>query len=336
MSRPLVARLSPELVGQRVVVRRRLPGGRFADVLGELLSWDDQAGQLRVRTRSGVVAVPLAEVFAGKQVPPAPERRRPGGPSIGVAELEWIAAQGWRPLELDWLGEPGAGWQLRAAEGFTGRANSALACGDPGLAVSEAIAFVRTWYRERGLRAQICVPEPLAQDLPLVHELAAAGWAHHNPTLVAIAAWRSVAAELARMSLPAGFSADSAAEPDQQWLDGYRYRGQELPPVARTLLLSAPAQVFVSVRHSGQTVAVGRAAGAQGWAGVTAMEVAPEYRRRGLARVVLAELASWALAGGYGRAYLQVAEPNSRARNLYASVGFTDHHRYHYRLAPPG
>jgi len=50
------ARLGPRLgadsVGQRVVLRRRLPGGRFADVLGDLVAWDrDGDGLARVVTR---------------------------------------------------------------------------------------------------------------------------------------------------------------------------------------------------------------------------------------------------------------------------------------------
>ena len=65
-------------VGTRVVVRRRLPGGGFSDVLGDLLANDD-AGVL-VRTRRGDVHVPAEEIYLGKPVPPPPaprNRRRP-------------------------------------------------------------------------------------------------------------------------------------------------------------------------------------------------------------------------------------------------------------------
>ncbi|HEX6526280.1 MAG TPA: hypothetical protein VF070_40645 [Streptosporangiaceae bacterium] len=43
---------------------------------------------------------------------------------ISIAELEEVAARGWRGAEEEWLG----GWLLRAGAGFAGRANSALAC----------------------------------------------------------------------------------------------------------------------------------------------------------------------------------------------------------------
>ncbi|NKX53740.1 putative acetyltransferase [Arthrobacter mobilis] len=61
--------------GTRVVVRYRIEGG-FTDALGELV----HAGPADcvVRTRRGDVTVPLAQVVAAKQVPPAPPRRAAG------------------------------------------------------------------------------------------------------------------------------------------------------------------------------------------------------------------------------------------------------------------
>lgn len=64
-------------VGERVVVRRRLPDGKFSDVLGELLATDDTG--VRVRTKTGdEVTVAAAEIAVGKVVPPARPRRPRG------------------------------------------------------------------------------------------------------------------------------------------------------------------------------------------------------------------------------------------------------------------
>ncbi len=68
--------LSRDLIGQRVVVRRALPGEvgpsgapALTDVLGVLEAWDDQT--LSVRRSDGVlITVPVADVVAGKTVPP--------------------------------------------------------------------------------------------------------------------------------------------------------------------------------------------------------------------------------------------------------------------------
>ncbi|WP_285251354.1 hypothetical protein [Pseudarthrobacter sp. fls2-241-R2A-168] len=60
--------------GTRVVVRYRIEGG-LADALGHLVACD--AGACTIRTRQADVVIPLEVVVAAKEVPPAPERRRP-------------------------------------------------------------------------------------------------------------------------------------------------------------------------------------------------------------------------------------------------------------------
>ena len=59
--------------GVRVVVRRRLDGGGYSDVLGDLLAAGPDG--VVVRTRRGDVAVPADEIALGKVVPPAPAPR---------------------------------------------------------------------------------------------------------------------------------------------------------------------------------------------------------------------------------------------------------------------
>lgn len=62
--------------GTRVVVRYRFEDG-LTDALGHVVSCD--AGACTIRTRQADVVIPLDLVVAAKQVPPAPERRRPRG-----------------------------------------------------------------------------------------------------------------------------------------------------------------------------------------------------------------------------------------------------------------
>jgi hypothetical protein len=75
----LALRLDAADVGQRVVVRRRLPDGRLTDVLGVLERWDDAAAVVRSRTGDATV-VARADVVAGKRIPPPPVRRGPARP----------------------------------------------------------------------------------------------------------------------------------------------------------------------------------------------------------------------------------------------------------------
>lgn len=70
------------------------------------------------------------------------------------------------------------------------------------------------------------------------------------------------------------------------------------------------------------------------WAGFAAVEVDPGRRREGLATEVMAALARRALDEGASAAWLQVETDNEGARALYAALGFTPHHAYHYYRAP--
>lgn len=248
--------------------------------------------------------------------------------TISIDELERVAAEGWQATEQD----PFGSWTLRAAEGFTGRANSALAIGDPGMPLPLAVEHVRQWYRTRGLPAMVAVAFPLGrpEQSAVDRFLAERGWRARSGAIVMTAAPRVIGS-----ASDAGISVNVATEPDDGWLDLYRYRGGVPPPISRRLLTSAPWQAFASIRTAaGQTVAVGRVAAARGWAGLTAIAVHPEHRRRGLGRHVSAALVAASADRGREGCYLQVENDNAAARALYRGIGFSDHHGYHYRVEP--
>jgi len=253
-----------------------------------------------------------------------------GAPALSVTELEHRAAQTWLGPRSERMGD----WLLRAAGGFTGRANSALAAGDPGRPLPDAIDAVVAWYASLGQRAMIAVPSAMTGPAgELDRLLDQRGWTHRDGAAVVMTAGPAAIAGLAR---PDGPPVDVAGEPEEAWLGMYHYRGQALPPVARRLLLSAPWQAFASVRAGGATIAIGRVAADGGWAGLTAIETDPAHRRRGLATAVSAALAAAALSRGATGLYLQVEDENTTAHRLYAGMGFADHHRYHYRVAAQG
>jgi ribosomal protein S18 acetylase RimI-like enzyme len=107
--------------------------------------------------------------------------------------------------------------------------------------------------------------------------------------------------------------------------------------VARDILVRADEPVFASVRCDpapGPLAAVARGVVSEGWLVVTAVTVDEAHRRRGLATAVMAALARWARERGGHSCVLQVASSNAGALRLYERLGFTEHHRYHYRLGP--
>jgi GNAT superfamily N-acetyltransferase len=318
-------RITPSDIGRRVVVRYRLrDGGQATDVLGRLEAWDDRT--LSVRRADGeTVDVPTADVVAAKVVPPRPVVRRE------VRALEAAAALGWQAVETSWIG----GWLLRAAGGFTGRANSCLPLSSPGLPFAKAVAQVERWYSARELMPAFQIPAPLSAGLD--DFLDRAGWPAATEDVLVMVADVEALAALLRTDLP---TVTITSEPDAAWLAVYRYRGSVLPPGALQVLVNADAVSFGSVEQAGRRVTVARGAVSEGpdgrrWLGLTAVEVAPEARGRGLARQVMAGIAQWARRHGATDVYVQVAEPNATAVGMYLRLGFTEHHRYHYRRRPP-
>jgi ribosomal protein S18 acetylase RimI-like enzyme len=264
-----------------------------------------------------------------------------------ITELERAAAAHWRGTEEEWLG----GWLLRAAEGFTGRANSALPLGDPGLPLDEALAALTGWYRARGLPPMIAVPVPLTAGSPvpdagsaapatagdpgqaLDEQLSRRSWpARPGPAFFMVA---DATAALPRAVLPPDTAFHLDPRPDDAWLAAYHYRGQQRqPPVMRTVLTSAADQLFIGVRGADSLLAIARLSFAAGWAGITAVEVHPASRRAGLGAALTREAFTQAAARGVHRVFLQVEVDNWPARALYERNGFRYSHRYHYRLAP--
>jgi GNAT superfamily N-acetyltransferase len=299
------------------VVVRRIVGVRgnrplFSDALGELVNIDGTG--LTVATRKGPIRVPLPEVHAAKRVP---ERRRPAARE--VAALELVANAAWPAPRVDRLGD----WLLRAADGWTGRANSALPIGDPGVGLADAIDAVRAWYAERGLPARINVPLPLAARVD--GALDGRGWARSRPTLVQTAPLPTVvAAAPHRPDLPA---VELAPRPDPAWLAMVAARKGELPEAAHQVLTGPPEVRYAAV-HDDVLVAIARGALVDGYLHVGLLEVTERARRRGMGGHVTGALARWAAQCGAHTALLQVEEHNAPAIALYARLGFATHHTY--------
>ncbi|MFG2509201.1 GNAT family N-acetyltransferase [Streptomyces rubiginosohelvolus] len=323
----LEVRITPADVGKRVSVRRRTDSGgtgvEFTDVVGVLTSWND--GVVSITRKSGEsVHIVESSLVAGKVVPAAPARRR--GPAASFEELAAVTARAWQPVESEALGD----WRLRAAGGFTRRANSVLPLGDPGLPLGEAFGRVRRWYEERGLPAyvQTATGAEGTQEL-LCAELEEHGWRREISAEVRIAALAPVGDREAEVS-----AVRLTREPDAAWLARYQRFTTPGPHVLR-VLGSGPSVWFATVPGSGDAPdAIGRCVVDGRWAGFMAVEVAPEQRRRGLATTVMTALARRALDEGAWAAWLQVEEDNEGARALYDGMGFAGHHRYHhYRSA---
>ncbi|MER7740087.1 GNAT family N-acetyltransferase [Streptomyces sp. NPDC096538] len=335
----LEVRITTADVGKRVSVRSLIEHGpsgeKFGDTVGVLTSWDN--GVLRITRKSGEsVRVAESTLVAGKVVPAAPARRR--GPAASYEELARIAARGWRPVESERFG----GWELRAAGGFTRRANSVLPLGDPGMPLDDALTAVRRWYAARGLPAyvQTATGAEGTQEL-LCAELERRGWVRE----VTAELWTGALAPVADLGDPSS-AVPLSREADEAWLSRYRRKG--MGEVALRVLGGGspgapaggpgePSVWFATVPGdpgAAAPAAIGRCVVDGRWAGFAAVEVDPAQRRRGLATAVMAALARRALEEGASAAWLQVEVDNEDARALYGRMGFTAHHAYHHYREP--
>jgi N-acetylglutamate synthase len=236
-----------------------------------------------------------------------------------VFEVERLCAAAWPAVVDEALGE----WRLRAAAGFTGRANSALTSGDPGVPVPLALDRVVGFSAANGISPAAHV----VRDSEHEAAVGSAGW-------VVDLGHPGGASSGVLVGGVAGFLGAETSEvavsdvPGPGW---WELAAQKSPTAAqRHVLASGRATGFGSVVRDGEVVGVVRGAVVGDLLHIARLAVRPEHRRTGLARGLLAGLASWGVGLGAARCALQVAEQNVAAWELYTSLGCSVHHRYQY------
>ncbi len=314
--------LNSESIGRRFVVRHVIPGlgptggPAMTDVVGRVVTFDTTSVRLERRDGSEV-SIELASIVITKPVPDAPIRSR-GAMAISAANLTRITSRGWPAIESEALGD----WELRAADGFTGRANSVTVHGDPGVPFEAALTTACAFYSARNQR-------PLAQVIVgSEHESAflAAGW-------VPISGYSAAIVQVARLRenfVTEGVTTD--AEPSQTWLGRYQRVG-DAEAAARAVLTGPNSVAFLSI--GSPMTAIGRVAVTGEWAGIGCIEVVPEQRCQGLGRRIVEAGLDWAHRHGADKAYLQTRSDNAAALALYAPYGFQTHHEYVYLTPGP-
>lgn len=241
-----------------------------------------------------------------------------------AARLEDLAHHTWPCLEDVRWGD----WILRAAQGFTRRANSVLAAGPcPSEDLEGTLAAVRAWYQERSIEPCIKIT-PLA-PVGLDDLLDDAGWAKITRT-------RVMGRELGVVANPGNTSSlFSQVVVDSRWLERHARWEGEAPSDTRSnaaLLRRMERPLFFSWVVEGATLAVMVASLRGDAAHLYSLVVDPRHRGRGIGRAFVVAVLARLGELGLGEVVLQVLESNQVARALYASLGFSDLYGYHYRL----
>ncbi len=203
-------------------------------------------------------------------------------------------------------------WVLRSALGSTGRANSTLPIGDPGLGIHAAIGSVEAWYVDRG-HAPIFQIFESADDLEA--ELNAAGYQPSEPTEVHVASIDSI-----RVGDPGDVIVHDEIPAAIHTLVGDPDRVSEIT--------ATPLLKLVGV--AGEADGCGMAVVDGAAAGFFAMRTATDAWGRGIGTAIFAALVRAADERGVTDLWLQVEHSNTRAREWYERIGFrrVDGYRY--------
>ena len=92
--------------------------------------------------------------------------------------------------------------------------------------------------------------------------------------------------------------------------------------------------ICTSIWKEDKIIATGLGILDRDYIGIYAIHVKEKYRGRGYARQICTALLSEGMKKGAEKAYLQVVQGNTAAKNLYTSLGFTDSYTYWFRVQP--
>lgn len=289
-------------VGDRIVVRQE----EF-DTIGHVLNVDPLI--VRPHARGGLPSnaepVRIDNPLMIKRLSPRTVR------NADIRAIEVATAKAFPGIEHTWCGQ----WLLRAGDGVTERSNSAAPLGPQALFTPVPYEEIKEFYRRHNLPALILVPERIAPAIP-----------GDGPEIIVMTH------PLDNVSEIDDVHAEFLDQPDDDWLELYHFRGKALPRHALELLRTTidGRMCFGRLKRDGKTVAITRGTITDSYLGYSAVEVAPEYRRQGLATKLGAAMLAWGKAHGAHTAYLQVIESNVVGIGLYHKLGFVEHHRHKY------
>jgi GNAT superfamily N-acetyltransferase len=243
-------------------------------------------------------------------------------PIDDIRALEARAFRAWPALES----RTAQGWVQRFSGGYTKRANSINALEPKGPLTPQLKESLEAPYRALG-------QPPVWRLTPL----APAG----ADALLAEAGYRRIDESLVqRASLDGRFIADPEVRfdplPSDDWLAGFAALSPVAPQHRETMarmLRSIVAPVgFARVEDNGRPVAFALGVADGDHVGLFDVLVAPQARRRGLARRLTQSVGAWGREHGARFAYLQVVATNAAALPLYADLGFATVYSYAYRM----
>ncbi|WKD58205.1 putative acetyltransferase [Corynebacterium capitovis DSM 44611] len=303
--------------GDRVVARR-VRGEQASDIIGHVVSVDPLV--LRPQKVGGLPsskdAIEVGDVHVLKKLSPRTVR------NSDIRAIETATAKAFPGHEQQLID----GWLARSGADIAERSNSAVPIGHSAGFTPVPLDALKRFYAERGQPVQLLIPERIGK-----------------PALTVLDEHWTVGEDILVMTHPLTDLADPSPRfriddaPDDAWLSMYHYRGLDLPAEAvLALAKSIDGRIaFARLVEDDRTAAITRATlttshDGRLWLGYSAVEVHPDYRRRGLGTELTRSLLAWGKAEGAAGAYLQTLASNDAAIGMYTKIGFTEHHRHRY------
>lgn len=332
MSSPF--RTEPIVPGDRVVVRRR-HGNHATDVIGHVVTLDP----LVVRPQkvgglpSDAEAIRIDEPLIVRRL--SPRRIR----NSDIRAVETATARAFPGQEHSLIGA----WLARSGSSITERSNSATPIGHSAGLQPVPIDRIAEFYRSRGMSVQLLIPERIGKPALHLVERNPDKW-ELGPEIITMTRSLGDLPDFPDRPAPA-FTFRIDAEPDDDWLAMYHFRGQPLPPEALAELAEEIdgelgfgrllTETGDPTGNASRTVAITRGTitssdDGRVWLGYSAVEVAPDYRRQGLGTELGWQMLRWGASRGATDAYLQVLASNDAGIGLYDKLGFVEHHRHRY------
>lgn len=303
-------------VGERLSIRVQSEQGHTNDLVGVLLP----TGELE--TKSGVRTFDPARVVAWRVV------KAPRGTGIPMSQrildIEGASSELWAPTNQ----ERSPRWHLRAAGGYTRRANSMIPLAAPweskawsGSSLDADLAEGDRFYQAHGLPTIVALPLPLYEDLAAL--LIARKWRSMLDISVMVRIDRNSVDEISKEHLG---QIEISPAPDVAWIDAH---GRALGNDGHSVLTSGTPR-FLSYVIDNEIVGTARVGFARQWSALGAVRVDAKHRRKGIARALVERAINLAQDQGFPFMLLQVDCDNHAAIALYESLGFTHHHRNTY------
>nr|WP_125610402.1 GNAT family N-acetyltransferase [Specibacter cremeus] len=221
---------------------------------------------------------------------------------------------------------------MRSAGSVTQRANSIWPASQPE-ELNAALRSAADWYATRRQPVIFQLTHRL-ENAALEEFLDGERYSRQSETVIMTASGETAGS----VSRPVAGEVVLADSPSEQWLDlWWRVDGRGGAAerhMARSIILGTPSVYATAVDGRGAAIGTGRISILDGWGGIYAMAVHPEFRRQGVATAVVGALLAAGRDAGAANFWLMATVANTGARELYQRAGFAEAGRYHYRQAP--